>query len=165
MVKIKHSYPTCKEHGFPKVTIDGRPQCVAEYLDRCIGKQAVVDFVVREETTYCVFESGLELPILCYCCGGPVEFTDLEETRQSMRGRRLKSMSVNYNELDDGSRRVELNLEFASRGILSLATGFGIAPEAAAHMIHPPDCRYRGTPVRRATPAGKRVKKKRRRRG
>ncbi|MBN1583628.1 MAG: hypothetical protein JXA89_23175 [Anaerolineae bacterium] len=43
----KHNSPTCSKDGFPKVKIDGRWHCVAEYLDRCIGGQHVVDVVQR----------------------------------------------------------------------------------------------------------------------
>lgn len=31
MGRIKRTYPACREHGCLLVTIDGRPQCVADY--------------------------------------------------------------------------------------------------------------------------------------
>jgi hypothetical protein len=36
---------TCERDGFPMVKIQGRWECVAEYLDRCIGQQRVVDLI------------------------------------------------------------------------------------------------------------------------
>jgi hypothetical protein len=76
------------------VKINGRWECAAEYLDRCLGQQPVVDLVQRGRTVYYVFENGHQLPMLCFCCGTPLVYDDLERSRRDMRGRRLEKMSV-----------------------------------------------------------------------
>ena len=35
---------------------NGHWECVAEYLDRCIGQQRIIDLVQRGKTVYYVFE-------------------------------------------------------------------------------------------------------------
>jgi hypothetical protein len=45
MAEVKNPYALCERDGFPMVKIDGQLQCVAEYLDRCIGQQKVVDLI------------------------------------------------------------------------------------------------------------------------
>jgi len=67
MENVQSSYRTCKRDGFPMLEIDGRWECLAEYLDRCIGQQAIVDLIKRGKTFYYVFENGHELPLLCFC--------------------------------------------------------------------------------------------------
>jgi hypothetical protein len=40
--------PICERDGFPKLKINGRLECVAEYLDRCIGYQPSLMLFSRE---------------------------------------------------------------------------------------------------------------------
>jgi hypothetical protein len=155
---MKGSYPTCERNGFPKLRIDGRLQCVAEYLDRCIGQQRVIDLIERGKTTYYAFENGHELPLLCSCCGKPLEFLDLESSRRETQGRRLEVMSVAAVELPDGSQVVELRLELSKKGWLSRRTSMAVAPEAAARLRHPADCPHQGHP---STQKGRRKKRRR----
>jgi hypothetical protein len=155
---MKGSYPTCERDGFPKLRINGRLQCVAEYLDRCIGQQRVVDLVERGKTTYYAFENGHELPLLCSCCGRPLEFLDLERSRRETKGRRLEAMSVAVVELPDGSQVVELRLELSKKGWLSRRTSMAVAPEVAARLRHPADCPHQRRP---ATQKGHRKKRQR----
>jgi hypothetical protein len=65
------SVPICAKDGFPKVRIAGR----------CIGGQRIVDLVKCGETVYWVFESGHQLPMLCFCCGKPLVYSALEGSR------------------------------------------------------------------------------------
>jgi len=145
----------CERDGFPMVKIQGRWKCVAEYLNRCIGQQRVVDLVQRGKTVYYVFENGHELPILCYCCGRPLVFNDLEWSRRDICGRRLESMIVGPVTFEDGSEMLQFALEFSKKGLLSRRVSIPIAVKAAAQMKHPADCPYKRSPAR---------KKKRRRR-
>lgn len=94
--------PGCERDEFPKVRIGGHWECVAEYLDRCLGQQRVVDMVQWQETTHLVFENGHELPALCPDCGQPVVYGHPERARRNMRGRRLESMSYRTGTLRDG---------------------------------------------------------------
>ena len=152
--------PTCSKDGFPKVKINGRWECVAEYLDRCIGNQRIVDVIEREETVYYVFESGHELPMLCYCCGEPLIYTDLEAVRRNHIGRRLRSMTVEPTELQDGQVVPQFSLELTKRGPLSSPLGEALSPEAAAQMVHPPGCPY----GQRVSPPGGQRKGRRKKR-
>jgi hypothetical protein len=143
MATVKGSYPICRRDGFPMVRIDGRLQCVAEYLDRCIGQQRVVDLVQHGETTYYVFENGHELPMLCFCCGGPLVYEDLEESRRELVGRRLEAMSVGMVELEDGSEVMQFRLEFSNKGWLSPGIYTAVSPEVAAQLRHPAHCPHK----------------------
>ncbi len=151
----------CSRDGFPKVKIAGRWECVAEYLDRCIGGQRVVDLVDREGTVYYVFESGHELPMLCFCCGGPLAYADLEESRRNMVGRRLESMAVDPVELEDGRELLQFRLELSGKGLLSQPVSIPVSVQVAAQMCHPVRCPYRsGTSaartLRKRNPSAKR---------
>lgn len=161
MKDMEDVHPTCKRDGFPKVNINGRWECVAEYLDRCIGNQQVVDLIQRGETVYYIFESGHELPMLCSCCGGPLAYQDLESTRQDMLGRRLEAMSVGSEMLEDGSEVLRFRLEFSRKGLLSPVAYVEVTPEVAAQMRHPARCPYKGGLPARKKHSGKSRRRKR----
>lgn len=137
-------YPTCKRDGFPMLKINGRWECVAEYLDRCIGRQRIIDLVQRGKTVYYVFENGHELPLLCFCCGTPLEYKDLEQSRRDMRGRRLEAMSVDMVTVQDGSEVLQFRLEFSRKGLLPPGVCVPVAVEAAAQLRHPDHCPRKG---------------------
>lgn len=162
-----NAYPTCKRDGFPMVKISGRLQCVAEYLDRCIGQQPVVDLVKRGKTVHYVFENGHELPMLCFCCGESLVYEDLGKARRDRRGRRLESMAVGPVTLEDGSEILQFVLEFSKKGLLSPGIDVPVAVEAAARMRHPDDCPHKGdSPSRKQSgqrPGGQRKRRRRRR--
>jgi hypothetical protein len=153
--------PICPRHGFPKVQIGGRWHCVAEYLDRCIGGERVADLVQRDGTVYYVFESGHELPMLCFCCDTPLAYQDLEGSRRDVVGRRLESMGVEPGELEDGREMLQFHLELSAKGPLSQPLVVPVSVEVAAQMVHPPTCR-RG---RRASALGRPPRKRRRKKG
>ena len=158
MASEERTYRMCKRDGFPMLKIDGRWECVAEYLDRCIGGQRIVDLVQRGKTFYYVFENGHELPLLCFCCGESLVSESPERSRRDMRGRRLKSMSVGMVTLKDGSERLQFRLEFSGKRLLWLrGIGEAVAIEAAARMRHPPDCPYkRGSSTKKSRQSKKR---------
>ena len=157
---VEDTYPKCKRDGFPMLKVKGRWQCVAEYLDRCIGQQRVVDLVQQGDTVYTVFENGHELPMLCFCCGEPLAYENLERSRRDMRGRRLESMSVDMVTVEDGSKVLQFALEFSKKGLLSQGVYVPVAVEVAARLRHPDHCPRRGKP-----PKKKSRQRKRRRRG
>jgi hypothetical protein len=160
----ENSVPICARDGFPKVRIDGRWHCVAEYLDRCIGGQRIVDMVEREGTVYYVFESGHELPSLCFCCGRPYEYSDLEATRRENVGRHLVSMIMEPGETEDGQLISRFCLELSGKGLLSKQLVEPIHIEAAAQMRHPANCSRGRTAAARRSPKPKKRRSKRRRR-
>jgi hypothetical protein len=157
---VKDTYPKCKRDGFPMLKIKGRWQCVAEYLDRCIGQQRVVDLIQQGDTVYIVFENGHELPMLCFCCGTPLEYKDLERSRRDMRGRRLEAMSVDMVTVEDGGEVLQFALEFSGKGLLSQGIYVPVAVEVAARLRHPDHCPRKGKPPEKKS----RQQKRRRRR-
>lgn len=161
MAQIKNPYPLCEHDGFPMVNIKGQLQYAAEYIDRCVGQQPIIDVTQRGQTTYYVFENGHQLPLLCYCCARPLATVDLAETQHDMQGRRLDSMSVGtvYNESDE--ELLQFRLEFSAKGWFSKGVFVPVAPEIAVKMRHPSDCPY-GQPAQKK--ASSRDKRKRRKR-
>ena len=162
MADEKSTDRICKRDGFPMVKIRGRWECVSEYLDRCIGQQQVVGLVKRGKTVYCVFENGHALPMLCFCCSSPLEYTALEKTSKDMRRRRLEAMWVGPVMLSDGSEMLQFRLEFSKKGLLSRKVQIPVAPLAAARMRHPDGCPYKdGSPAKKARQREKRRRRKR----
>ena len=160
----KDSVPICSKDGFPKVEIKGRWHCVAEYLDRCIGGQRIVDMVERERTVYYVFENGHELPSLCSCCGTPHEYRDLESARRENVGRRLESMMMDPGETEDGQVVFRFCLELSNKGLLSQPLAVPLSVEAAAQLRHPIRCsRGRAATATRRKPKPKKKRPTKRR--
>jgi hypothetical protein len=153
---VKDTYPICERDGFPMLKINGRWECVAEYLDRCIGQQPVVDLVQRGKTVYLAFENGHGLPMLRFCCGRPLAYNNLERPRRNMCGRRLESMSVGPVTLEDGREMLQFVLEFSKKGLLSKGVSIPVAVKAAARLKHPDGCPHK---------RGSSTKKRRRRKG
>ena len=149
----------CPRDGFLKVKIGGRWQCVAEYLDGCIGVERVVDLVKRGETVYYVFESGHELPMLCFCCGEPLDL-DLEASRRDIVGRRLESMAVEPVELEDEREVRQFRLELSKKGLLSRRLAVPVSADVAARMVHPPTCGRGARACALGRPPGERRRKK-----
>ncbi len=135
MAGEKQTERLCERDGFPLVKINGRWECVAEYLDRCVGGERIKDVVQRDDTFYYIFESGHELPLLCFCCGEPL----VVKSPKKNRGRRLESMSVEQGVLDDGTEMLQFRLEL-SKGAGSSGIAVPISVQSAAQMIHPPGC-------------------------
>jgi hypothetical protein len=156
---IPANTPECERDGFPMLKINGQLECVAEYLDRCIGQQPIVDIVRHRKTAYYVFENGHELPLLCSCCDGPLDFEDIMSSRQEAVGQRLQGMSINQRVLEGGQVIEELVLEFSPEGRPLERTGMPVSFNVAIWMRHPANCPYRTRPTR---PKSSSRKKKRR---
>lgn len=151
MKDVKETYPICKKDGFPMVKINGHWECVVEYLDRCIGQQQVVDIIQHGKTVYYVFENGHELPMLCFCCGKPLKYGNLEKARRDLIGRRLERMSIGPVILRDGGKAMQFALEFSKRRWFFRRFYVPIAIKAAARLRHPGYCLYKGTSLKKAT--------------
>ncbi len=153
----QRTYPRCERDQLPMVKIDGRLQCAAEYLDRCLGLKRVVDLVQRDEVAYYVFEDGHELPLLCFCCGEPLRVFDLERSRRQMRGRRLERFSLAQVSPDGKRLLPQFRLEFSRRGLCSHGLVDPLSPEVAAGLRHPTNCHHQSD----RPPAEKRRQKQR----
>lgn len=144
MANVKNPYPLCFRDQFPMVKIGNQQQCVAEYLDHHLGQKKIVDVVQHQDTTYYVFENQYELPLLCFCCGVPLQRSEaLEQLRREMCGRRLESMSVGTATASDGEEFLEFQLEFSARGGEEQGVTQSLAPEAAAQLRRPPGTKGR----------------------
>ena len=161
MVTRKQTDRTCKRDGFPLVKINGRWECVAEYLDRCIGGQRIVDLIQREETFYYVFESGHELPLFCFCCGESLLVKNLKKERRLVRGRRLESMAVESVLLKDGTEMLQFRLELSKKGRESSGIAVPVPVESAAQMHHPPSCPHTNRALQKPVVRPGRRKRKR----
>jgi len=142
MTEDKIADRRCKRDGFPLVRINNRWECVAEYLDRCIGGQRIVDVVQRDEKIYYVFASGHELPLLCFCCSKALVVQDLGAERRYMRRRRLESMFVEPVPLEDGSEKLQFNLVLSKKLGEPASLAVPISTQSVVQMHHPPDCPY-----------------------
>ena len=159
MAAEKQTERLCERDGFPLVKINGRWECVAEYLDRCIGGQRIKDVIQRDGTFYYIFESGHELPLLCFCCSTPL----VVKSPKKDRGLRLESMGVGLVSLDDGSEeRLQFRLELSKKGIRSSGVAVPISVQSAAQMIHPPGCPHTASARKRPTGRSKSRRRKRR---
>lgn len=134
----------CERDGFPILTINGEPHCLAEFVDFCIGGQKVADVVLRNNRLYYVFENRHELPLFCYCCGEPLACHDLQSVKRQMRGRKLQGMTWNMEELEDGRNVIGYQLEFSPKygetGRLMVQT----STLSADKMVHPILCAHSG---------------------
>lgn len=136
--------PACERDGFPMLIINGRLECVVEYLDRYIGQQKIIDVIKQGEIYYYVFANGYQLPLLCFCCNRPLVISNLIKTRQNMLGRRLVAMAMETKRFENGQELEELILQFSKKGILSkeeeLGVSFeeelGVSFEVAVYLKH-----------------------------
>ena len=159
--KDKRTERLCERDGFPLVKIGGRWECVAEYLDRCIDGQRIVDVIQRDETIYYVFESGHELPLLCFCCDTPLLVENPKTERRQIRGRWLESMGVEPVLLNDGTETLQFRLELSKKRLEPLGRAVAVSVESAAQMHHPPGCPHAAGA--RKTPGGRKRRRKRKR--
>ena len=137
----------CERDGFPIMNINGESHCLAEFVNFCIGKQKITDVVQRNGVLYYVFENRHELPLLCYCCGKPLECHDLHSVKGHMRGRTLQAMTWNLEELEDGSTVIDYQLEFSPKYGETEPLMVQISALSADKMIHPILCTHSGISV------------------
>ena len=140
MAKRMAASPHCQQDGSPMVRIQGRWECAVEYLDRCLGSQRVVDVVHLQGVSHYVFEDGHKLPLLCFCCGEPLDTVDPKQARASILGRRLEALSLAMVSMEDGRDLEQFRLEFSKKGLFSKGVFTPVSPLAAAGMHHPPGC-------------------------
>jgi hypothetical protein len=140
MANTRQPFPICKRDGFPMVRVDGKLQCVAEYIDKCVGGQQVVNVIQEDATVYYVFESGHELPLLCFCCGTPLVVENLEQSRRNMRGRRLEGMLIDEVTLESGDTMIQFGLDFSENALSHEGFADALSPLVAAQMRHPASC-------------------------
>lgn len=157
--------PVCKKDGFPLLKINNQLKCVAEYLDDCIGQKTIIDVVQSDKTTYLVFSNGHKLPLLCPCCNGSLEITDLEEMRRKIIRQRLVSMSIASRVYEDGQEYDELVLEFSDKEVPSETVDLSVSFEVALELEHPIMCRQRSRTNRERDAKKKKRSRKKKRRG
>ena len=136
----------CKRDGFPEVIINGNIQCVAEYLNRCIGLKKITDVVQRDEELFYIFENGHELPLFCFCCDYPLVSKDLARSKEEVVGRRLESMSWEMVSVEDSEEAIEFYLELSTQGNEESLLQVSTSLKSAQELIHPTNCGYAPRP-------------------
>lgn len=150
----------CKRDGFPLAEIDGRLQCVAEFLNRCLGLQQIVDAAQRQKALYYIFENGHELPLLCYCCNRPLACNDVSVEREKISGLYLKSM-VWDTAIVEGREVIDFRLELASPTKKDTILQVPTSILSASKLIHPATCLYKGNaPLTADYPARRRHRRR-----
>jgi hypothetical protein len=145
---------SCKKDGFPIVEINGQPQCIAEFVNYCIGGEEITDVVVRNGARYFVFESGHEIPMLCNCCSEPLAGINLKEDRESMIGRVLDAVDWYWEKLSDGRKVIDYVLLFSTKeGEDFEALAVTTAVLSANKMRHPAGCIHAPQPAHKEEPA------------
>jgi len=134
---------TCKKDGFPTIMLDGLTQCVAEYLDRCIGGQTVMDVIMRDEALFYVFENGHELPLFCFCCDSPLQAENMQETKEEVAGMYLQSMAWHWSPDESGIEHLEYFFELARPDEEDSLVQISTSVKSAQEIIHPPGCPHR----------------------
>jgi hypothetical protein len=122
------------------VRIHGRWECATEYLERCLEGKRVVDVVQLKGVSHFVFDDGHQLPLLCFCCGKPLDTLDPKRVRMSILGRRLKGISLARVSMEEGRELEQFRLEFSKIGLFSKGVFTPVSPLAAARLHHPPGC-------------------------
>ena len=137
----------CEKDGFPILEINGQPQCLAEFMNHCLGGRKITDVVQRNGTLYYVFENRHELPILCYCCGNPLACPDLDAEKKRMRGRSLKAMTWVPELLENGNYAIDFQLEFSRKAGENAAMMVQTSVRSADKLHHPVTCCHSGAPA------------------
>lgn len=146
MTKKTTAYPHCPRDGSPMVRIHGRWVCAAEYLSRCLEGKRIVDVVQLKGVSHYVFDDEHMLPLLCFCCGEPLDALDPKRLRSSVLGRSLEGMSLAIVSMEDGRALEQFRLEFSKKGWFSKEVFTPISPLVAAGLHHPPACPHAPDP-------------------
>lgn len=137
----------CEKDGFPILDINGQQQCLAEFMDHCLGGRKITDVVQRDDTLYYVFDNRHELPILCYCCGEPLACPDPQAEQMLMRGRSMKGMTWIAEKLEDGGYVIDFKMEFSRKTGEKAAMMVQTSTLSANEMHHPVTCCHSGAPA------------------
>jgi hypothetical protein len=124
------------------VRIYGHWVCAAEYLSRCLEGKRIVDVVQLKGVSHYVFEDGHKLPLLCFCCGEPLDTIDPKRMRSSVLGRRLEGMSLAMVSMKDGRVLEQFRLEFSKKEWFLKGVFTPVSPLTAAGLHHPPGCSH-----------------------
>ena len=146
----------CEKHNAPLVEINGQRVCIAEYLAACIGQQKVVDVTLQGRTISYVFENGHAVPLLCSCCGAPLN-ADVAYERQDVIGRRFNGIDTAPVKLKNGRMGTELHLRFTPKRLLEEGLEVPVSLDVVARMRHPDTCPHKPAPVKKG---GRRRKKR-----
>lgn len=138
----------CEKHSTPLIDINGQRACIAEYLDACIGKQKVVDVILQGRTISYVFENGHAVPLLCSCCGAPLD-ADVAFERQDVIGRRFNGIDTAPVKLKNGRMGIELHLRFKPKRLLEEELEVPVSLDMAAKMRHPDGCPHKPAPIKK----------------
>lgn len=86
----------CAVHQCPMIRIGDDHVCVVEYADEMLGMRSVADVTPGTATEPIVleFDNGRSLPLLCACCGEPLQIKDADLLREEVVGLRLVAIGT-----------------------------------------------------------------------
>jgi hypothetical protein len=92
----------CEIHRCPMIRIEDVYACVVEYADDALGMQGITEVVPGTETepTVLEFDNGRSLPLLCVCCGEPLQIEDVDLFREVVIGMHL--VAIGYMSPEQG---------------------------------------------------------------
>ena len=134
--------PQCPTHHLPILRLDGKDQCVHEYLVDCLLGKKISDVVSQGNTAYYIFEDGHRLPLLCGCCGNSLVPASFVASRSDMVGRPLVALTTEHSHDRNGHGYDELILNFGGTTKSASPFAAGVAFTAVAGIKHPPGCRH-----------------------
>jgi hypothetical protein len=135
----------CEAHDCPMIRIGDYYECVIEYTNSMLGREAVTDVIPSsgdEQPITLVFSNGRTLPLTCPCCGGPFHFEDedgSDEFLETLTRQRFRLYALGYVPESEEAPSGGLELVFVPEA--SLAAGlpeddvFTDAPEDAQMLL------------------------------
>ncbi len=138
---MKDEYPICQNDGFPMLEINGRLECVAEYLEECLAFKTITDLNEKDKTISILFNDGHELPLLCPCCGEVLSIEDIEAERIQLSDSQLESITIEILDHGDGREFIHLILWFLKKTNSHNPTfGLALSLNVAKTLQHPDSC-------------------------
>ena len=137
---MKSRYIPCERDGFPVLRLNGREQCLGEFIEECLQLKKVSDMVLRNGVFYYVFEDGHQLPMLCSCCDNPLLVNDLDASRKKWVGRQLKNILCDTLEIGEITLVDNLQLQFTRRFLEFKRAENVLSLLSAQKIIHPSSC-------------------------
>jgi len=134
--------PICPTHQLPVLELGGKKQCVHSFLENCLLGKKIVDVVVKRKTGYFAFGDGHHLPLLCGCCGKPLDTQGILADQQDMIGRTLLFLGTE-NSVDAKEKRFdELTLHFSGTSPTDDGIVIPTAFTSITQLKHPESCRH-----------------------
>ncbi len=88
----------CENDGMPMLRIGEYYRCVAEYLDSHIGGPEITITDLITDPVTLIFSNGYSLPLICACCGRPMELNEDDTTLALEQATGLSLLGIGWSE-------------------------------------------------------------------